>query len=906
MKNILAICEKSSKLKRFAQILTIQYFKPSSLVYSEIYMKKIITAFTLLFVSAQFFGVMGQKINRLPQKEIKSAELPATKSPATKNQSEPALSTAQAFSDGNGVLLKWETKSENDLLGFNIYRLDGKGNVKINNSLILSMNLRNTPAAKDGSEYTFFDENGAYQNSYQIEAVYVGKRKAAFNPVVPQYTSDLRNVSNFSSQEFRQTAAQPIIESSKPVLKNGTQLRSRNSGNVADPVNQRWVASQPGVKLTITKEGFYRVSRAQLEAAGFNVNAASNLWQLYFNGEQQAIIVEPTGQYIEFYGAPVEDGIEASTATYFLLVGAANGKRMDTRVVRPVGGTIPANVFYQSQTLKQRASYVPNLLNGEANNFFGDFIGTDPTNITFNLRAIDYSVRKTEIYVTVQGISLAPHSTKVEINGEDMGTIEGSNRDSMQAYITIPTQFLHEGANTLKLTALLGDNDYSLFDSIEVRVQRKYTADSNQLSFYTNDFRSSDLTGFTTSGIRIFDVTDNGVLTALSGFSVYQQDGAWVANIPAYQTRKMYALTDDALKQVDSITPNIPSTIGTPAHNSQFVIISHKNFLTGANAWANYRRAQGMTVEVYDIEDIYDEFNYGKLGSGAIKNFAQYAETQWTTAPGYIMLVGDATYDPHNYYNAPVNYNLVPTKMVDTVYTETGSDDALTDLDDDGLAEIPIGRLPVRTPEQVTLLLNKVTNFEASVAQGFDRGVLCASDLPIGYDFAAICTRVMSELPTSVSKTYVNRADANAATVLLNEMNAGKFFVNYAGHGHTSIWATNGFFSNAAAANLSNSNLSVFTMLTCLNGYFIEPFSTSLSESLIYAPNGGAVVSWASTGLTTANYQETMGRRFYSQLGIGNLTRIGDLINDSKTVIDGGRDVRLSWVLLGDPTLKVR
>ena len=868
-------------------------------------MKKIVTAFTLLFVSAQFFGVMGQKINRLPQK-IKTADVPATKNPAPKTQSEPGVSTAQAFSDGNGVLLKWETKAENDLLGFNIYRLDGKGNVKINNSLILSMNLRNTPAAKDGSEYNFFDENGAYQNAYQIEAVYVGKRKSVFNPIVPQYTSDLRSVSAMSSQEFRQTKAQPIIESTKAVLKNGEQLRSRNSGSVADPVNQRWVASQPGVKLTITKEGFYRVSRAELQAAGFDVDAASNLWQLYFNGEQQAINVEPTGQYIEFYGAPVEDGIEAATATYFLLVGSANGRRMDSRVVRPVGGTIPANVFYQSQTLKQRASYLPNLLNGEANNFFGDFVGTDPVNISFNVRAIDYSIRKTEVFVKIQGVSLTPHSTRIEINGQDMGTVEGSGHDNMLSYITIPTQFLNEGANTLRLTALLGDSDYSLFDSIEVRVQRKYVADDNQLSFYTNDFRSSDLSGFTTSGIRIFDVTDNGGLTALSGFSVYQENGVWVANIPAYQTRKMYALTDDAIKQVPTIVPNVPSTIGTPTHNTQFVIITHKNFMTGANAWANYRRAQGMTVEVYDIEDIYDEFNYGKLGSIAIKNFAEYAETQWTTQPGYVMLVGDSTYDPRNFYNAPVNYNFVPTKLVDTIYTETGSDDALTDLNDDGLAEIPIGRLPVRTPEQLTLLLNKTINFEASIAQGFDRGVLCASDLPIGYDFAALCNRVMTELPSSVSKTYVNRGDANSATTLLTEMNSGKFFVNYSGHGHTSIWATNGFFGNAAAYNLSNSNLSVFTMLTCLNGYFIEPFSTSLSETLIYAPNGGAVVTWSSTGLTTADIQEVMGRRFYNQLGVGNLYRIGDLINDSKTVINGGRDVRLSWVLLGDPTLKVR
>ncbi|HBR57679.1 MAG TPA: hypothetical protein DEA22_09450, partial [Blastocatellia bacterium] len=80
----------------------------------------------------------------------------------------------------------------------------------------------------------------------------------------------------------------------------------------------------------------------------------------------------------------------------------------------------------------------------------------------------------------------------------------------------------------------------------------------------------------------------------------------------------------------------------------------------------------------------------------------------------------------------------------------------------------------------------------------------------------------------------------------------------------------------------------------------------SLGENLISATNGGAIVVWSSTGLTTADVQEVMGQRFYNQLGAGNLTRMGDLIKDAKTVIPFGRDVRLSWALLGDPMLKVR
>jgi hypothetical protein len=49
-----------------------------------------------------------------------------------------------------------------------------------------------------------------------------------------------------------------------------------------------------------------------------------------------------------------------------------------------------------------------------------------------------------------------------------------------------------------------------------------------------------------------------------------------------------------------------------------------------------------------------------------------------------------------------------------------------------------------------------------------------------------------------------------------------------------------------------------------------------------------------------------MGVRFYNQVGAGQLTRLGDLVVDAKSVLIAGRDVRLSWVLIGDPMLKMR
>ena len=93
-------------------------------------------------------------------------------------------------------------------------------------------------------------------------------------------------------------------------------------------------------------------------------------------------------------------------------------------------------------------------------------------------------------------------------------------------------------------------------------------------------------------------------------------------------------------------------------------------------------------------------------------------------------------------------------------------------------------------------------------------------------------------------------------------------------------------------------------MLTCLNGYYQWLYGSSISENLLYAPNRGAVVAWASTGLALPNFQENMATRFYLRLGDGSIPRIGDLVRDAKTQV--GADLRYSWALLGDPMLKVR
>jgi hypothetical protein len=93
--------------------------------------------------------------------------------------------------------------------------------------------------------------------------------------------------------------------------------------------------------------------------------------------------------------------------------------------------------------------------------------------------------------------------------------------------------------------------------------------------------------------------------------------------------------------------------------------------------------------------------------------------------------------------------------------------------------------------------------------------------------------------------------------------------------------------------------------MDCLNGYFADPSLESLAETLVEASNGGAVAVFASSGLTIPNGQHAMGLQMFQLLYSGSSIAIGDASRQAK-IATTDPDVRRTWILFGDPTLKIR
>ena len=132
-----------------------------------------------------------------------------------------------------------------------------------------------------------------------------------------------------------------------------------------------------------------------------------------------------------------------------------------------------------------------------------------------------------------------------------------------------------------------------------------------------------------------------------------------------------------------------------------------------------------------------------------------------------------------------------------------------------------------------------------------------------------------------------------------------QFLVNYAGHGSVNQWRGN-LLTNDDALGLRNEHLPMFLMMTCLNGYFHDPVLDSLGESLMKAERGGAVAVWASSGMTVPSDQAVVNQELYRLLfsRVAGIP-IGDAVIRAKAA-SSNPDVRRTWILLGDPAMKLR
>jgi hypothetical protein len=373
--------------------------------------------------------------------------------------------------------------------------------------------------------------------------------------------------------------------------------------------------------------------------------------------------------------------------------------------------------------------------------------------------------------------------------------------------------------------------------------------------------------------------------------------------IPQSQgARVLYATTLAAANAPVSLAANRPSTINARSNAADFVIISHARFIDALAPLVAQRKAQGLETLVVDVEDVFDEYGYGAKSPDAIRNFLSSVQTRWRKAPRFAMLVGDASFDPRN-YEGYGDVDLVPTRFLPTVYMKAASDDWLVDFDNDGIPNLYLGRLSVRTEAEAQAIVDKIVGYMPPAS----RRVLVVVDQDDStFSFAGASVGVKASIPSTYAVETFGIGWPVDRTALFNALNRNPSIVNYIGHGSIEGWSNTAALMSEDAPLLANSGSTpFFVMMTCLNALFADVSSTSLGEALMRIPNGGAIAVWASTGMTDPPPQTAANHELYRILAANPTITIGELVAKAKAGTTD-HDVRTTWMLLGDPTLKLQ
>ena len=336
---------------------------------------------------------------------------------------------------------------------------------------------------------------------------------------------------------------------------------------------------------------------------------------------------------------------------------------------------------------------------------------------------------------------------------------------------------------------------------------------------------------------------------------------------------------------------------------ADLLIITRRELFDSVQELKEFRQKQGLSVSVVDVEDIYDEFTFGQKSPQAIKDFVRFAISEWKKPVKYLLFFGDASIDPKNYLGMG-DFDLVPTRLLDTTFMESPGDDWFADFNGDGIADIAVGRLASRNAEEARVMIKKIVSYEQS-SQAEES--LLVSDLNDGIDFERMSEQLIPLMPAGSRITQVRRGqlgDAAARAALMDAINRGQRIVNYAGHGSLNVWRGGLLSSNDALQLQNREHLSVFAVMNCLNGYFVDPALDSLAEALLKS-SGGAVAVWASSGMTYVNGQALLNQEFYRQVFASPRARLGDAAIRAKAATSDP-DTRRTWILLGDPTIHVK
>jgi len=548
-------------------------------------------------------------------------------------------------------------------------------------------------------------------------------------------------------------------------------------------------ADLPACKMVVEKDRLYRVTYDDLREAGFPVaDVNPSRLRLYagdakalprdFNYQPPGLTELPCfvsgesdgrfdpGDYVEFYGHGC-DFFEAAPAgyagtlafskdkytkynVYWLVAGNAAGKRTLAHDVKPDGGVKPGYFLDRIHAEEDNNDVGTSGAIGQENEddeywYWREIVGpTDPSELgSFNVvdPAPEGGDSRFEIMVRdYPGYSSnGPHHSRVYVNyareGNKILDEIYSAPEETHFNKTIPTTLFNNGSNALMFEELNDqavEYDFMMVDHYEFEYPRRLKAYQDYLAFANrpgiNGKILFEVKGFTSDQLVLYDLTRGRRLT---GFEVKAEGGSYTLrftdDVPTGLCRYVAASAEQAsLGKPLDLYMDAGSAWHDFDENVDQIIVTYDAYYDNVQPLANFRRAQGKSVIVARVTDVYDEYSWGLFDPGAIRQFVKDLYFKAVIRPGgrlpdSILLVGDAWTNWRDtvgrYPGAKLwrdfGLNQVPTYYFWTASNgRSASDNVFASMSNSLWPDMAVGRFAAPFDENIDAIVDKVLDYE--------------------------------------------------------------------------------------------------------------------------------------------------------------------------------------------------
>jgi hypothetical protein len=279
----------------------------------------------------------------------------------------------------------------------------------------------------------------------------------------------------------------------------------------------------------------------------------------------------------------------------------------------------------------------------------------------------------------------------------------------------------------------------------------------------------------------------------------------------------------------------------------------------------------------------------------------------------FVLLVGGDSYDYKDYLGLG-SMSFIPSLYVTTglVVSFAPGDPLFGDIDGDGVPEIAVGRLPVRTSQELETAIGKILDYEV---KSYGRTLLAATDAydrNMGMSFQQASDRLLSTVDAS---WLIENADmdelglTDARNKLMSTLNQGVAFSQYFGHSAPTMWSFERLFTMTDAKGLLNEGRpAVIAQWGCWNTYYVDPYYNTLGHELMLSGDRGAAAVLGAATLTATESDIALGEHFLPRVVQAENT-IGMALVEAKQRLAEEHpdmiDVIYGWTILGDPALSV-